>query len=148
MGLLLSGFQRERPSDALQRLSFDIQRVHIDIASDKQRRRRAMRSSAAAILIVSLATFCGLNLVGDFEWLFALLYTSPFILFACGIQAAIKFYFAWSLKKNMIKLASLKEEKRSVLEEVKHTESYAVAKAILDQFDTLDDETDDRINLV
>lgn len=50
------------------------------------------------------------------------------------IKCFLTWYYSRKIRKNHSKLAKLKEEKKKLLEKVEETETYKVAKQILDKF--------------
>ncbi|GBP44804.1 Endoplasmic reticulum junction formation protein lunapark [Eumeta japonica] len=56
------------------------------------------------------------------------------------LRSGISWWYNWSLRKNRIKLAKLRTEKKKILEDVMNTETYKVAKEILDKFGGPDEQ--------
>lgn len=68
-------------------------------------------------------------------WYFNVDYVLFLIFFSIYvIKRFLTWYYSRKIRKNHLKLLKLKEEKKKILEKVEETETYKVAKQILDKF--------------
>ncbi|CAH2084111.1 unnamed protein product [Euphydryas editha] len=71
------------------------------------------------------------------HWVHSLLYASPLLILpvlVIFLRSSISWYYNWTLNKNRMKLNKMREEKKKILEDVMNTETYKVAKKILDKY--------------
>jgi hypothetical protein len=60
------------------------------------------------------------------------------------LQRSLQWYFRWVLEGNEDRLKELRKEKRKILDKVKETETYKVARELLEQFDPSSLKVDDK----
>ncbi|XP_045538477.1 endoplasmic reticulum junction formation protein lunapark-B isoform X1 [Papilio machaon] len=141
MGLILSKLRRKKTtSEILERLEANIKSIERDGHCKEQTHRRVVGYVMAYSvgLYVLLAVLYYYVYVGRSQyWLHSLLYASPLLvlpILVFFIRTTISWYYTWSLNKNKMKLKTMREEKKKILEEVMNTETYKVAKEILDKY--------------
>ncbi|KAL0859160.1 hypothetical protein ABMA27_010986 [Loxostege sticticalis] len=78
------------------------------------------------------------------HWLHSLMYASPLLvlpILVIFLRSGISWYYNWTLNKNRLKLSKMREEKKKILEEVMNTETYKVAKEILDKYGSPEEQS-------
>ncbi|CAH0404297.1 unnamed protein product [Chilo suppressalis] len=78
------------------------------------------------------------------HWLHSLIYASPLLvlpILVIFLRTAISWYYNWTLNKSRIKLTKMREEKKKILEEVMNTETYKIAKEILDKYGSPEEQS-------
>ncbi|KAJ8704512.1 hypothetical protein PYW07_011700 [Mythimna separata] len=148
MGLIISRFRRKKTTiEVLDRLETDIKSIEKDGQYKEQTRKRVIGYIMAYSvgLYVLFAILYYYMYVGKTQhWMYSLLYASPLLvlpILVIFLRSAISWYYNWSLNKNRIKLSKMREEKKKILEEVMNTETYKVAKEILDKYGSPDDQS-------
>ncbi|XP_035455678.1 endoplasmic reticulum junction formation protein lunapark-B isoform X4 [Spodoptera frugiperda] len=148
MGLIISRFRRKKTTiDILERLETDIKRIERDGQYKEQTHKRVIGYIMAYSvgLYVLFAILYYYMYVGKSQhWMYSLLYASPLLVLpvlVIFLRSAISWYYNWSLNKNRIKLSKMREEKKKILEEVMNTETYKVAKEILDKYGSPEEQS-------
>ncbi|XP_073965036.1 zinc-ribbon metal-binding protein lunapark isoform X1 [Choristoneura fumiferana] len=148
MGLIISRFRRKKTTtEVLEKLETNIKRIEQDGQSKEQKHKRVIGYVMAYSvgLYVLFAILYYFKYVGRSQyWLYSVLHASPLLLLpvlVVFLRAAISWYFNWTLSKNRIKLSKMREEKKKILEEVMNTETYKVAKEILDKYGTPEEQS-------
>ncbi|CAH4032617.1 endoplasmic reticulum junction formation protein lunapark-A [Pieris brassicae] len=148
MGLIISRFRRKKTTkDILEELETKIKRIEKDGEYKEQTHKRVigmiMVNSVGLYVLFALLYY--FIYVGKSQyWVHSLMYASPLLLLpvlVIFLRAAISSYYNWSLNKNRVKLSKMREEKKKILEEVMDTETYKVAKEILDKYGTPDEQS-------
>ncbi|CAB3262005.1 unnamed protein product [Arctia plantaginis] len=147
MGLIISRFRRKKTTtDILERLETDIKSIERDGQYKEQTHKRVIGYVMAYSvgLYVLFAILYYYMYVGRSQyWLHSLLHASPLLvlpILVIFLRSAISWYYNWTLNKNRTKLNKMREEKKKILEEVMNTETYKVAKEILDKYGGPDEQ--------
>ncbi|KAL1512526.1 hypothetical protein ABEB36_002107 [Hypothenemus hampei] len=139
MGIIVAKFSKKQSTfDALTKLENDI----LSIEEFQNRTRQTQRTmvfrflTLAVLLYVFLAVlvYFYYNQISQFQKLICLI---PFVMLPIVLWLIKKFltwYYNRKIRKNEKKLVTLKEKKKQILETVMETETYKVAKQILDKF--------------
>ncbi|CAH2056384.1 unnamed protein product, partial [Iphiclides podalirius] len=148
MGLILSKLRRRKTtSEILERLEANIKSIERDGQYKEQTHKRVIGYVMAYSvgLYVLFAILYYYMYVGRSQHLLhSLLYASPLLVLPVlvfFIRATISWYYNWSLTKNRAKLKKMRDEKKKILEEVMNTETYKVAKEILDRYGSPDEQS-------
>ncbi|XP_063631547.1 endoplasmic reticulum junction formation protein lunapark-B isoform X3 [Cydia splendana] len=148
MGLIISRFRRKKTTtEVLEKLETNIKRIEQDGQSKEQKHKRVIGYVMAYSvgLYVLFAILYYFMYVGKSQhWLSSVLHASPLLVLPVVViflRTAISWYYNWTISKNRIKLNKMKEEKKKILEEVMNTETYKVAKEILDKYGSPDDQS-------
>lgn len=144
MGMLISIFSKLKrkkisTKERLEQLDEEIEKIQNLL----QRNRQQQRNAAFLLVIASLSLFT--ICAGIFylfymptKWTERILYIVPFLLFPVlfiALKKALHFIFVTRISKNTRQLDTLKKDKQKILENVMETETYKVAKEILEKFD-------------
>ncbi|XP_063370783.1 endoplasmic reticulum junction formation protein lunapark-B isoform X1 [Cydia amplana] len=148
MGLIISRFRRKKTTtEVLEKLETNIKRIEQDGQSKEQKHKRVIGYVMAYSVgfYVLFAILYYFMYVGKSQhWLSSVLHASPLLVLPVVViflRTAISWYYNWTISKNRIKLNKMKEEKKKILEEVMNTETYKVAKEILDKYGSPDDQS-------
>lgn len=148
MGLIISRFRRKKTTtEVLDRLETDIKGIERDGQYKEQTHKRVIGYVMAYSvgLYVLFAILYYFMYVGRSQhWLHSLLYASPLLVLpvlVIFLRSGISWYYNWTLSKNRIKLSKMREEKKKILEEVMNTETYKVAKEILDKYGSPEEQS-------
>ncbi|KAJ2938175.1 hypothetical protein O0L34_g18515 [Tuta absoluta] len=141
MGAIISRFRRKKTTtEVLEKLETNIRSIERDGQTKEQAHKRIIGYMMAYSvgLYVLFAVLYYFTYAGKGQhWLHSMLYASPLLvlpILVVFLRSGISWYYNWSLNKNRIKLNKMKEEKKKILEEVMNTETYKVAKEILDKY--------------
>ncbi|KAF9803984.1 hypothetical protein SFRURICE_019180 [Spodoptera frugiperda] len=140
-------WRKKTTIDILERLETDIKRIERDGQYKEQTHKRVIGYIMAYSvgLYVLFAILYYYMYVGKSQhWMYSLLYASPLLVLpvlVIFLRSAISWYYNWSLNKNRIKLSKMREEKKKILEEVMNTETYKVAKEILDKYGSPEEQS-------
>ncbi|CAH0716926.1 unnamed protein product, partial [Brenthis ino] len=141
MGLILSRFRRKKTTiEILENLETKIKCIEEDGQYKEQAHKRVIGYVMAYSvgLYVLFAVLYYYMYVGRSQyWLHSLLYASPLLfipVLVILLRYSISWYYNWTLNKNRVKLIKMKQEKKKILEDVMNTETYKVAKEILDKY--------------
>ncbi|XP_068233006.1 endoplasmic reticulum junction formation protein lunapark-A-like isoform X4 [Palaemon carinicauda] len=139
MGLILSRFRKKQSTkevlEQIQKDVLDIQEYHIHT---QQRQKRLIGS----LVLYSIVLYLVAAVVFYFYYFpptlqEQLLYATPFIVFPLVVyilKRLLTWYYRRKISKNEQKLKSLRERKTKILEQVMETETYKVAKEILETY--------------
>lgn len=148
MGLIISRFRRKKTTtEILERLENDIKSIERDGQYKEQTHKRVIGYVMAYSvgLYVLFAILYYYMYVGRSQyWLHSLLYASPLLVLpvlVIFLRSSISWYYNWMINKNRMKLSKMREDKKKILEEVMNTETYKVAKEILDKYGSPDDQS-------
>ncbi|CAK1548935.1 unnamed protein product [Leptosia nina] len=148
MGLIISRFRRKRTTkDILEELETKIKSIEKDGEYKEQTHKRVI----GMIMVNSVGLYVLFALLYYFiyagksqYWAHSLMYASPLLLLpvlVIFLRSAISTYYNWTLNKNRAKLSKMREEKKKILEDVMNTETYKVAKEILDKYGTPEEQS-------
>ncbi|XP_068621825.1 endoplasmic reticulum junction formation protein lunapark-B [Battus philenor] len=148
MGLILSKLRRKKTTlEILERLETNIKSIEEDGQYKEQTHKRIIgyvMAYSVGLYVLFAILYYYMYVGRSQHWLHSLLYASPLLVLPVLvflIRATISWYYTWSLNKNKAKLKKMREEKKKILEEVMNTETYKVAKEILDKFGSPDEQT-------
>ncbi|XP_065683511.1 endoplasmic reticulum junction formation protein lunapark-B isoform X1 [Hydra vulgaris] len=140
MGSIISKFQKKKSTQE----TLEIMEKEIDKLEENQNRNRDLQKSIVlsflifSVILYVLAAVIFYLWYFPKKWLQRLLYLLPFIGFPVLIfflKKLLHFIFVTRIARNARTLANLKKEKKRILENVMETETYKVAKDILQRFD-------------
>ncbi|XP_038217572.1 endoplasmic reticulum junction formation protein lunapark-B, partial [Zerene cesonia] len=141
MGLIISRFRRKKTTkEILEELETRIKSIERDGEYKEQTHKRVigmiMVNSVGLYVLFALLYY--FMYVGKSQyWVHSVMYASPLLVLpvlVIFLRSAISSYYTWSLNKNRVKLTKMRDEKKKILEEVMNTETYKVAKEILDKY--------------
>ncbi|XP_026316669.1 endoplasmic reticulum junction formation protein lunapark-A isoform X2 [Hyposmocoma kahamanoa] len=148
MGLLISRFRRKKTTqEVLERLETQIKGIERDGQYKEQAHKRVigyMMAYSVGFYVLFAVLYYYMYAGKSQHWVHSLLYASPLLvlpILVIFLRSGISWYYNWSLNKNRLKLNKLKEEKKKILEDVMNTETYKVAKQILDKYGSPDDQS-------
>ncbi|RXG57117.1 Protein lunapark [Armadillidium vulgare] len=137
MGIIWSRFKKkESTKDKLQKIQNEISNLEEYKEHTEQRRKKLVGSFIAYSIFFYL--------IAAIIWYFyylpptlsdKLLYATPFIgviVLIYVIKQLLSCYYRWKVRRNENKLSALKDKKAEMLEQVMDTETYKVAKEILE----------------
>lgn len=139
MGLLISRF-RKQPTikEKLQTLVKDIKDIEeFQLYTQKRQKNLVGRFIIFSVIIFISAAVTFYFLYLPERTLERILYIIPFVVFPfliTSLKRVISWYFSRKIKRDEIRLAKLKEEKKKLLDEVMDKETYKNAKEILEKF--------------
>ncbi|KAB7504749.1 Protein lunapark [Armadillidium nasatum] len=137
MGIIWSRFKKkESTKDKLQKIQNEISNLEEYREHTEQRRKKLVGS----LIAYSIFFYLIAAIIGYFYYLpptlsEKLLYATPFIGFIVliyVIKQLLSCYYRWKVRRNENKLSALKDKKAEILEQVMDTETYKVAKEILE----------------
>ncbi|XP_059062503.1 endoplasmic reticulum junction formation protein lunapark isoform X2 [Achroia grisella] len=144
----LSRFRRKKTtSEVLERLETQIKSIEEDDMSYVQRQRRLnnyVNTYSVGLYVIFLILYYYVYMGRGQHWVHSVMYASPFVVFpivAISLRSSIRWYYKRSIIKNRIKLNKMKEEKKQILEEVMNTETYKVAKNLLDKYGSPEEQS-------
>ncbi|CAG9766230.1 unnamed protein product [Ceutorhynchus assimilis] len=140
MGIIISKFRKKTSTfDVLTKLQNEI----VSIEEFQTRTQQTQRKIVFRFLLLGILIYCLVVVLGYFYFsqisqnhklLWAIpLIAIPFVIWF--IKIILTWYYNRKIIKNGKKLVSLREKKKKILENVAETETYKVAKQILDKFD-------------
>lgn len=148
MGVIISRFRRKKTtSEILDRLETDIKNIEKDGQYKEQTHKRVIgyvMAYSVGLYVLFAILYYYMYVGRSQHWLHSLLYASPLMvlpILVIFLRSAISWYYNWSLNKNRIKLNKMREEKKKILEEVMNTETYKVAKEILDKYGSPEEQS-------
>ncbi|XP_049882804.1 endoplasmic reticulum junction formation protein lunapark-B isoform X2 [Pectinophora gossypiella] len=148
MGLIISRFRRKKTTEeVLEKLETNIKSIEKDGQCKEQAHKRIvgyMMAYSVGLYVLFAVLYYYMYAGKSQHWLHSLLYASPLLVLpvlVMFLRSGITWYFNWSLEKNRVKLNKMKEEKKKILEEVMNTETYKVAKQILDKYGSPDEQS-------
>ncbi|XP_032525346.2 endoplasmic reticulum junction formation protein lunapark-B [Danaus plexippus] len=148
MGLIISRFWIKKTKvEVLDTLDTKIKKLEQDSRNKELAHQRLvgqmMASSIGLYVIIAIVYYY--KYVGSSQhWLDSLLYASPLLLLpmlVIFLRASLSRYFDWTITRNRSKLIRLRDEKKKILESVMTTETYKVAKEILDKYGTPEEQS-------
>ncbi|CAG4963891.1 unnamed protein product [Colias eurytheme] len=148
MGLIISRFRRKKTTkEILEELETKIKSIEKDGEYKEQTHKRVigmiMVNSVGLYVLFALLYY--FMYVGKSQyWVHSVMYASPLLvlpLLVIFLRSAISSYYTWTLNKNRVKLTKMRDEKKKILEEVMNTETYKVAKEILDKYGTPEEQS-------
>ncbi|XP_066152355.1 endoplasmic reticulum junction formation protein lunapark-B [Euwallacea fornicatus] len=139
MGIIIAKFRKKTSTlDILTKLEKDI----VSIEDFQKRTQQTQRKIVLRFLLLAILIFIALvfllyiyfsQITQDQKLIWTLpVVAFPFLMWL--IKIFLTWYYNRKLRRNENKLLSLKEKKKNILENVKETETYKVAKEILDKF--------------
>ncbi|KAJ0170218.1 hypothetical protein K1T71_014146 [Dendrolimus kikuchii] len=148
MGIIISRFRRKKTTiEVLDRLETEIKSIERDGEYKQQTQKRIMGYMMAYSIgfCVLFGVLYYFMYVGKSQhWLHSLLNASPLLvlpILVVFLRSAISWYYDWLLNKNRAKLTKMRAEKKKLLEDVMNTETYKVAKEILDKYGSPEEQS-------
>ncbi|XP_069983349.1 endoplasmic reticulum junction formation protein lunapark-A isoform X4 [Penaeus vannamei] len=139
MGLIISRFRKKQSTkEVLEQIQKDVLQIEEYGANTQQRQKRLVGSLvlySAIFYLIAVAVFYFYYFPPQLQE--RLLYATPFIVFPFLIyllKRLLSWYYRRKITKNELKLKSLRERKEKILEQVMETETYKVAKEILETY--------------
>ncbi|XP_037789304.1 endoplasmic reticulum junction formation protein lunapark-A-like [Penaeus monodon] len=139
MGLIISRFRKKQSTkEVLEQIQKDVLQIEEYGAHTQQRQKRLVGSLvlySAIFYLIAVAVFYFYYFPPQLQE--RLLYATPFIVFPFLIyllKRLLSWYYRRKISKNELKLKSLRERKEKILEQVMETETYKVAKEILETY--------------
>lgn len=137
MGLFISRFwKKKNAEEQLEDLTQNIQKIKDfqECEEDKLRLRvRQLVIYSAIIYVFILVVYFILNPESGKEYYLVTLILFPIIIFL--VRRFVIFYFKRKITRNKLKIEVYIKEKQKILDDVKETETYKVAKRILEKYD-------------
>ncbi|XP_075988209.1 zinc-ribbon metal-binding protein lunapark isoform X3 [Anticarsia gemmatalis] len=148
MGLIISRIRRKKTTlEILDRLETDIKGIERDGQYKEQTHKRVIgyvMAYSVGLYVLFAILYYYMYVGRSQHWLHSLLYASPLLVLpvlVIFLRSAISWYYNWTLNKNRLKLSKMREEKKKILEEVMNTETYKVAKEILDKYGSPEEQS-------
>lgn len=148
MGAIISRLRRKKTTtEVLERLETKIKSIEHDGHSKEQTHKRVLgyvMAYSVGLYVVFAILYYFMYAGRSHYWFNSLWYASPLLLLpilVIFLRTAISWYYNWSLNKNRIKLSKMRDEKKQILEEVMNTETYKVAKEILDKYGSPEEQS-------
>nr|XP_026483787.1 endoplasmic reticulum junction formation protein lunapark-A [Vanessa tameamea] len=141
MGLIISRFRRKKTTiEVLDTLETKIKSIEQDGQYKEQTHKRVIgyvMAYSVGLYVLFAVLYYYMYAGRSQHWVHSLLYASPLLILpvlVIFLRSAISWYYNWTLNKNRVKLNKMREEKKKILEDVMNTETYKVAKEILDKY--------------
>lgn len=148
MGIIISRFRRKKTTiEVLDKLETEIKSIERDGQYKEQTHKRVigyMMAYSVGLYVLFAVLYYYMYVGRTQHWLHSLLYASPLLvlpILVIFLRSAISWYYNWSLNKNRAKLSKMRAEKKKILEDVMNTETYKVAKEILDKYGSPEEQT-------
>ncbi|XP_028171500.1 endoplasmic reticulum junction formation protein lunapark-A isoform X2 [Ostrinia nubilalis] len=148
MGLIISRFRRKKTTtEVLETLETKIKSIEQDGQYKEQTHKRVIgyvMAYSVGLYVLFAILYYFMYVGRSHHWLHSLLYASPLLVLpvlVIFLRSGISWYYNWTLNKNRIKLNKMREEKKKILEEVMNTETYKVAKEILDKYGSPEEQS-------
>ncbi|XP_034838635.1 endoplasmic reticulum junction formation protein lunapark-B isoform X4 [Maniola hyperantus] len=148
MGLIISRFRRKKSTtDILENLETQIKSIEQDGQYKEATHKRVIgyvMAYSVALYLLFAVLYYFMYAGRSQNWLHSVLHASPLLILpvlVIFLRSAISWYYNWSLNKNRAKLRKMREEKKKILEDVMNTETYKVAKEILDKYGSPDEQS-------
>ncbi|XP_063898098.1 endoplasmic reticulum junction formation protein lunapark-B isoform X1 [Helicoverpa armigera] len=148
MGLIISRFRRKKTTiEILDRLETDIKGIERDGQYKEQTHKRVIgyiMAYSVGLYVLFAILYYYMYVGRSQHWMYSLLYASPLLvlpILVIFLRSGISWYYNWTINKNRLKLSKMRAEKKKILEEVMNTETYKVAKEILDKYGTPEDQS-------
>nr|XP_045594910.1 endoplasmic reticulum junction formation protein lunapark-A-like isoform X2 [Procambarus clarkii] len=139
MGLIISRFRKKQSTkDLLEEIQKNVEAIEEYRETTEQRQKKLVGS----LVLYSIVLYLVAAVVFYFYYFpnklrERLLYATPFIIFPFliySIKRLLTWYYRRKISKNEEKLKSLRERQEKILEQVMETETYKVAKEILELY--------------
>ncbi|XP_052742786.1 endoplasmic reticulum junction formation protein lunapark-B [Bicyclus anynana] len=147
MGLIISRFRRKKTTtDILENLETQIKTIEQDGQYKEETHKRVIgyvMAYSVALYLLFAVLYYFMYAGRSQYWLHSVLHASPLLILpvlVVFLRSGISWYYNWTLNKNRAKLKKMREEKKKILEDVMNTETYKVAKEILDKFGGPDEQ--------
>ncbi|KAJ8958773.1 hypothetical protein NQ314_006372 [Rhamnusium bicolor] len=139
MGIIIGKFRKKKSTyDILEKLEQEITSIEEFGRSTEQTRKKIVgRFVLLAILvyvILAFALYIYYHKISANQRLICIIPLIAFPLIIWFVKRILTWYYSRKIIKNEKKLVSLKDEKNKILDNVMETETYKVAKKILDKF--------------
>lgn len=141
MGLIISRFRRKKTTyEILENLEGKIQAIEERGQWTEQRHKHVvayMMAFSFGLYVILCLMFLYVHRRRSNTWLESIYYFTPLLIFPIVflmLRRCVSWYYNSKLQKERKKLAQMRAEKKKILEEVMNTETYKVAKEILDKF--------------
>ncbi|XP_072937558.1 endoplasmic reticulum junction formation protein lunapark-B [Epargyreus clarus] len=148
MGLIVSRFRRKKTtSEILEGLEGKIKAIEQDDQYKEQTHKRVLgyvMAYSVGLYVLFAVLYYYMYVARGQHWLHSLLYATPLLvlpILVLFLRSLITWYYNWRLSKNRLKLSKMREEKKKILEEVMNTETYKVAKEILDKYGSPEEQS-------
>lgn len=148
MGLIISRFRRKKTTiEILEKLETKIKNIEQDGQYKEQTHKRVigyMMAYSVGLYVLFAVLYYYMYVGRSQYWLHSLLYASPLLfipVLVIFLRFSISWYYNWSLNKNRLKLTKMRNEKKKILEDVMNTETYKVAKEILDKYGSPEEQS-------
>nr|XP_027209178.1 endoplasmic reticulum junction formation protein lunapark-A-like [Penaeus vannamei] len=131
-------WKKQSTKEVLEQIQKDVLQIEEYGANTQQRQKRLVGSLvlySAIFYLIAVAVFYFYYFPPQLQE--RLLYATPFIVFPFLIyllKRLLSWYYRRKITKNELKLKSLRERKEKILEQVMETETYKVAKEILETY--------------
>ncbi|KAI5727667.1 hypothetical protein M8J77_005447 [Diaphorina citri] len=137
MGLLISRFRKKKNAEEkLEDLTQKIQKIEEFQECEEEKLRQRVRQLviySAIIYVFILCVYIILDPVSGKKYIILTLVLSPIIIFL--VRKLIIYYYKRKIIRNKIKIEVYKKDKQKILDDVMETETYKVAKRILEKYD-------------
>ncbi|XP_045594912.2 endoplasmic reticulum junction formation protein lunapark-A isoform X5 [Procambarus clarkii] len=139
MGLIISRFRKKQSTkDLLEEIQKNVEAIEEYRETTEQRQKKLVGS----LVLYSIVLYLVAAVVFYFYYFpnklrERLLYATPFIIFPFliySLKRLLTWYYRRKISKNEEKLKSLRERQEKILEQVMETETYKVAKEILELY--------------
>ncbi|KAJ8924441.1 hypothetical protein NQ315_007238 [Exocentrus adspersus] len=139
MGIIIGKFRKKKSTyDVLEKLEQEIVSIEEFGRSTEQTRKKIIgRFILLAVLvyvILAFVLYIYYHRISTNQRLICIIPLIGFPLIIWVIKRVLTWYYSRKIRKNEKKLVSLKDEKKKMLDNVMETETYKVAKKILDKF--------------
>lgn len=139
MGIIIGKFRKKKSTyDILEKLEKEITCIEEFGRSTEQTRKkivgRFVLLAVTVYVILAFILYVYYHKISAYHKLICVTPLMAFPLIIWLIKRFLTWYYSRKIKKNEKKLVSLKDEKKKILDNVKETETYIVAKKILDKF--------------
>lgn len=140
MGILISRFRRKKSTkEQLQSIEKEIKSIHEFRVHTEQRQKRFVGALIAySVLLYICASLAFYFYYFPEEVSQMITYGIPLLLFPVVVwflKEFIRWYYQCKLRNNDTKLTELLKRKRKILDEVMETETYLVARELLEKYD-------------
>ncbi|KAJ8963101.1 hypothetical protein NQ318_018566 [Aromia moschata] len=139
MGIIIGKFRKKKSTyDILEKLEQEITSIEEFGRSTEQARKKIVGRFVLLAILVYIVLACVLYIyyhkISSKQRLICIapLIAFPFIIWL--IKRFLSWYYSRKITKNEKKLVDLKDQKKKILDNVMETETYKVAKKILDKF--------------
>ncbi|CAH2229295.1 jg17045 [Pararge aegeria aegeria] len=143
----VTGTRKKTTSDILENLETQIKSIEQDGQYKEETHKRVIgyvMAYSVALYLLFAVLYYFMYAGRSQNWLHSILHVSPLLILpvlVIFLRSAISWYYDWTLNKNRAKLKKMREEKKKILEDVMNTETYKVAKEILDKYGGPDEQS-------